>query len=238
MIRIKIDNRRLQSETNKLLKTLDDIPKKQNQANIARAAGSIVAKEFVKDLNRVARSSHKSFHHLYEWEAVGVDGQRLVKFKRRVAGNKAEIDFIFKKSKKKVPIHPKLAEPGKTGKRVTRRSIFKNKAEFMESGRAANYWTAKRNIVFMRGDKIIFKRTGTRIKIRNPGGAATSKALTNYAKEWQSSGKPRAAVEKSKLFFALEKEIARVMSGPSPTSTNVRAAIRDMCNFYDVKGEI
>lgn len=231
MIRFNVNEERLNFQINELMSQLNNIPNKQNKANISRAIGSITAKEFVNSLNKTARSNPSQFHHLYEWKEVGKDSARLVTAKRSISGDNIHIDLSFKKSKKAVPVARALLTPGKTGKSVVRKSVFKNKAEFIENGRSAN-WTASRNVVFMSNGSMIFKRKGTVFNVSAPGGRAAKGGLQRYAKRWQN-GMAASAVDKSRLFPKLEKDIAKTLSMSTSSSGEIRACIKKICDMYD-----
>ena len=232
MIRFNIDQEKISGDIEKIVSGLNGIPSTQNVSNMSRAVGSIAAKEFLKSLDTTARSAPRKFHHLYEWNEVGKSNSRLVSAKRVVSGNSIVVDLKFKKSKKKVPIAPRLTEPNETtGKSVTRRSIFKNKAEFMESGQSAN-WIAKRNVVMLQDDKLIFKRKGTVFNINRPGGNATTGSLDRYAKKWEG-GMANSAIDKSRLFQKIETDLAKTLSKTGASSSDIRACIKSVCDKYD-----
>lgn len=226
-----MDQDQFKSEMDNITSNLKNISNKENISNISRAIGSIVAKESVKSLNAVAKADRSQYHHLYEWNQNGRDSARLVKAKRVVKGSSINIEFVFKKSNTKVPVSKKLSRPGRTGKFVSRNSVFKNKAEVIESGRSVS-WTAKRNVVFLSNNSIVFKKKGTVFNISNPGGTAAHGALTRFSKKWES-GMANGAIEKSKLFIKIEKDIAKTMSMENFKSSDIRDCIKIVCNQYD-----
>lgn len=236
MIRIKLDDNSLKRQITGVIKSMNSTTSSPNINSVAKAVSSIAAQEFIKSLNRQARVSKSEFHHLYEWGEVGKDSARLVVARRKVSGGNAMVDLVFKKSVKKVPIAAALTKPGKTGKSVVRTSVFKNKAEFMESGSPA-HWTAKRNVVFMNGKKIMFKHAGTNFVIKNPGGRQTTKSLEKYSKKWES-GMANAAIEKSRIFNKIEKDVAKTLSMPKPSVAEIRRCIKIVCESYEVRGDI
>lgn len=234
MIRFKFNTHVFNAEVRRVTSSINDMKNAQNIANMSRAVASISAKEFVKSLNREARNNPSMYHHLYEWRKVGADTQRLYRVKRVASGNKASVEILLKPSKSTVPIAPELRRPGKTGKSVTRRSVFKNKAEVMEGRRRTKSWVAQRNIVFLGNGSLIFKRQGFKMPGRtNVGGRMTTYALRNYAKRWQG-GMAASAVDKSRIFPKIEKEVARVLSTKDASPTKVRAGIKMICDQYDI----
>ena len=94
-----------------------------------------VNKNFNKYMDQRARALPTKYHHVYEWNMIGRPGGRLWKLRKRNSGNASmEIRYDFLTSKVRAPIHPLLAKAGPTGKRVTKSTIFKNKAYVMEEG--------------------------------------------------------------------------------------------------------
>ena len=232
MILVKIDTHQLDKSLNHISESLQDLPKKRNMANIARASSVIASKKFIKDLNNYSKSNKKSMHHIYEWNRVGIDSARLFKLKRNsITENKVTIDIILKKSKTKAPISKVLLKPGRTGKFVKRSGVFRDKAEVMESGRSVSF-IATRNIAFASSRKIIFKPRGTVITIRNPGGRMTTHSLERYATKWQNSVLSKS-VESTKIFSKIERDIAKTMSKNTFTSSEVSARIKNVCDQFD-----
>jgi len=232
MILVKIDTRKLDKSLNNISESLQDIPKQRNMANIARASSVIASKKFIKDLNNYSKSNKKNMHHIYEWNRVGLDSARLFKLKRNsVVDNRAIIDIVLKKSKTRAPISKVLLKPGKTGKYVKRSGIFKDKAAVMEAGKSVSF-IATRNIAFAPSGKIIFRPRGTLITIRNPGGRLTTRSLEKYSIKWQNSMLSKS-VESSKIFYKIEKDIARTMSKNTFTSSEVSACIKNICDKFD-----
>jgi len=239
MILIKLDDNDFKVKSKKLMDSLEGIPTKQNTKNIARAVGSIAAKDFIKSLNRTSRSSKSEFHHLYEWGEVGKDSARLFKLKRSVSGSDIQINVILKKSKKRVPIARGLKKQGISGKNVTKSYIFKDKAEIMESGKPIR-WIAKNNIVFLKNGKsgpLVFRGRGTVIENKFPGGRNTTNSLQKYIKKWET-GMAQSAINKSKIFNKLELDISKTLKKEGYTSSEIIKCIKDVCDKYDIKGEI
>jgi hypothetical protein len=77
----------------------------------------------------------RELSHVYEWGRVGDPGGRLFRLHRRKGStNSFQITYNFINSRRVVPIHPRLREPGPTGKFVKKSSIFRRKADVMEQG--------------------------------------------------------------------------------------------------------
>lgn len=228
---VKLDN--FKRETNKILKTLDGLPSTNNISMISRAGGSVAAKTFVKDLNREARANKKRYHHLYEWQRTGVDAARLVRIKKSASsGGNIYIYTEFRKSRTPVPIASILQKPGRSGKTVSRRSVFKNKAEVMENQIPVSF-TPKRTVAFTtNGRNIIFRNKSTTIHIRRPGGN-TKNALQSYAMRWRGS-MLRASILNSGLLDNVSRDIIKTMQKGEYSSSSVSQCIRRVCERYDM----
>lgn len=237
MIRIKMNSAAFKSETEKIMSSLNSTVSVSNVNEIAKAAGSIAMKEFIKSLNREARANKSQYHHIYEWGEVGRDEARLFKVKKTVSGGKANLDISLKKSKKKVPIAKELLRPGKTGKIVTRTSVFRDKAMIMETGKPVS-WVSKRTVAFVNNRSILFKAKGTAFNNLHPGGTRVTGSLERYARKWEVSGMAESAMEKSKIFSKIEKDVAKTLSGTAPSASEIRKCIKTVCQQYDIKGEL
>jgi len=218
---------------NRLTKTLEGLPSNKNMNNVTRAAGSIAAKSLVKDFNSIAKTDKKRYHHIYEWDKTGVDSARLFSvLKSGASSNNITLSINFKKSKVKVPIPKRLQRPGPNGKTVTRTTVFKNKAEAMESNRPLSF-VAKRNIAYTTtGRDIVFKRRGTLVTIRRPGGDATTGAVEKFTRKWEKS-MLRPAIINSGIFDKLSKDIAKTMSKDGFSSSEITRCITSVCEKYD-----
>jgi hypothetical protein len=233
MIQVEINLNNFKRQMNKLTKSLDDLPSKRNMNNVTRAAGSIAAKKFVKDLNSAAKTNKKVYHHIYEWDKVGVNNSRLFTvLKSGADSNNITLSIRFNKSKTKVPIPKRLQRPGPNGKSVTRTTVFKNKAEAMESNSPLSF-VARRNIAYTTtGRDIVFKRRGTFITIRRPGGDGTTGAVEKFANKWEKT-MLRPAIVNSGIFENLSKDISKTMSKNNFDSSDIIKCIASVCEKYD-----
>lgn len=147
-----------------------------------------------KYLDQKARVLPKSYHHVYEWNMLGKKEGRLWKLRKRNSSDSSmEIRYDFLTSKKVAPINPKLATPGPTGKRVTRSSIFKNKAYVMEEGIPVHIKLKQAQFLAIpniygfngRGD-IIFSKGP--ITVQQPGGPGVKYSFAKTFSGYFSSG--------------------------------------------------
>lgn len=105
-------------------------------------AFSELALAFGIAIDTYAQMNPERMHHVYEWgdsyhdySNVGNPGARLWYIMSSGSGGKRAVSFAFNPSRKPVPIHPELLEPGKTGKTVKEGvHIFTWKAPVMEYG--------------------------------------------------------------------------------------------------------
>lgn len=233
MIQVNVDLNNFKRKMNALNKSLEDLPSKKNMNNITRAAGSIAAKSFVKDLNSIARTNKKSYHHIYEWGSVGNNNARLFTvIKSGADSNNIMLDIKFNKSKTKVPIAARLKRPGPSGKIVTKTSVFKNKAEAMEKNAPLSF-TARNNVAYTTtGRDIVFKRRGSLVTIRRPGGDATTGSVEKFTRKWEK-GMLRPAITNSGIFEKLSKDISKTMSKNNFSSSDVITCIAAVCEKYD-----
>lgn len=204
---------------------------------IADAVFSMSALDFVKSTNMKAKSMRKSLHHVYDWNQVGKESGRLFKIiKANQMPGSMSIYYKFNNSKKVVPIPKELRSPGKNGKSVKKSTIFKKKAEVMESGKPVSFITSK-TIVFLSGKSIKFVPRGKLIRINSPGGEATSGGFFKYFMAWWSV-KPEQVLEKSGMIFKIEKNLARALTVKSAGKTAARNSINKTTSAYTTIGSI
>lgn len=212
---------------------IEEIISSKSKTQIAKAVFTITSKRFILDFSKAAAASPKKYFHMFEWEEVGNPDQKLFKVKReKVANGNMMIRLDYSKSRKPVPIDPELLKSGKNGKSVTKRSIFANKAEVMESGRPVSF-TTKQYIVFMssRTNKPVFLAPGTFVTIKSPGGQKTTGSFDKFAEAWYAS-KVDSAVRRSGMFKSMEKAIVKQMNQSNYSAPKVREVIRVITEQY------
>jgi hypothetical protein len=141
-----------------------------------------------------SRTSPKSFHHVYEWNSVGVKTQRLFRLIRTKSGkNGMRFSYHFINSKKVAPIDPILGPKNPnpiTGRFVRKSAVFRNKAFIMEEGRDVRVRPKNgRYIAFVSPNSprgIAF--SSKEVIIKNPGGKQVRYALAQSFQGWFSSG--------------------------------------------------
>jgi len=230
MIQLQINSDQMFKELNLKANAIEALASEPVLNEISQAVFQITGKAFVNSVDMYARKNPKSMHHVYEWGKIGLKTGRLfVIRKESLGGGILAVASDFLQSKKPVPINPELASPGPTGKKVTRQSIFRDKASVMESGKSVSY-IAKRIQAFMGESGLVFIRPGTAINIQNPGGIATRNAFANYMLEWYSVN-AGVIVDSSGLAEKLAAEVSSVLNLNNTGPTEVLKTVRAVTNL-------
>lgn len=185
-----------------------------NQEYIAKAVFTIAGESFIRRTNAVASSNPKRFHHVYEWNNVGRDNQRLFKIVRKsVKSGKMIIGSEFLDSRRPVPVDPRLKSRRNSSRSVKANHIFSKKASVMESGRPLRISAkASKTLVFpnRNGNDLVFAKS---VLVRNPGGKAVKGAFSTHMRSWFSSpGNISSAISASGFNKSLEKELAMALN--------------------------
>ncbi len=201
----------------------------------ADAVFTVGAKAFIKAINIEARSNPKKFHHLYEWNAAGSNTKRLFfLYKEENSGGTLIIRPGFIQSKSRVPVAPELLMPGRTGRTVAGRSIFKDKASVMERGDTIIYRASKPTPIFD-GEKINFIAAGTIIRINHPGGTQVKGSFEEFFHMWFGT-RLQAIINASGIISSVDKEVAIVLNKRGASAPEVRKAVVAILREYS-KGE-
>jgi hypothetical protein len=191
---------------------------------ISRAAFVILGQRFLANVDRYSATNRKRMHHIYEWNQVGNPNARLFVLNRKSLMNGNSIVLIgFKPSKTQVPIDPELQLPGKTGKSVTARNIFRDKARVMEEGISVSY-RAKKMLAFMGNDGIKFIQPGTTVNIMNPGGRFTKNSLGTIMSAWYAKNS-QPIMDSSGLYEKISYEASIVLSENNSDINDVRSLV-------------
>lgn len=76
---------------------------------IGKAVFTITTKKFLKDFQKQAILNPKKYFHVYEWDQVGNNNEKLFKIKRdSLSAGNVKIRIRFTKSNKIVPLDPNL----------------------------------------------------------------------------------------------------------------------------------
>jgi hypothetical protein len=205
---------------------------------VSRAVFVILGERFVLAVDRFSVTNPKRMHHIYEWNKIGLPSARLfVLSKASLLNGSIVINAGFKQSKTPVPINPELLSPGNTGKVVSRRNIFKNKAEVMEEGRVVRY-QAKKMLAFMGSDLgIKFIQPGATVNINNPGGKYVKGSLATFMSAWYNKN-AQTIIDSSGLYERIANETAIVLSKNNAGTSDVRSVTRQVVNSIVAGREI
>jgi len=205
---------------------------------ISKAIFTITTKKFLKDLSIAALTDPKKYHHLYEWGDVGKENRKLFLLKRSsVKYGNLTIDIIPLKSTKPVPINSVLASPGTTGKKVTTKSIFKNKMEIMEENKPIHMITKKTIVFTPDGKDLVFVPAGKVIDIMNPGGSKTTHALRDFSKIWYDTKAP-IVINNSRLIQQIGNEVAKTINRQGSSPEMVYKTIKKVTSNYSQDRDI
>lgn len=196
---------------------------------VGKAAFTIVGEKFMLATDRYSVQNPKKMHHIYEWGQIGNPRARLFLLKRSSILNGTVVTtplFLF--SKKPVPINPELLIPGRSGKYVSRRNVFRNKAQVMENGLPISY-IAQRNIVFMGRNGKVFRKPGDLVQIKNPGGVATKNAFSTWMLDWYNRN-AQSVMASSGLYEKITNEASIVLNRTGSKPSDMLRSVTSIVN--------
>lgn len=221
----------IQSELNLKVGGAKELSSAAVLTELANAVFTMSAKSFVKAMNMQAKASPKTYHHIYEWNQVGVDKARLFFLYKDVnSGGKLVIKPGFVKSKTNTPVAKELLQPGRTGKSVSSRYVFRDKASIMESGKPVIYRTSK-NIPMTENGKLRFVAAGTVIRNYHPGGKQVKGSFEKFYNTWFAT-KVNDVIRKSGIMDSIDNELARVLNVHGAGPKEVKTAIINLLKQY------
>jgi len=236
-VKLEVDTKQLVEALDDLTVGLQELTKPKVLDQISRAVFTITGERFVVDVDNYARLNPKKMHHVYEWGKIGDKNARLFVLERAsVLDGTLLITTNFLKSKMPVPINPALLNPGKTGRVVSKSSIFANKAEVMEAGNPVSF-QAKRVLAFMGNNGIAFIAPGTQINILHPGGIQTRNAFAEYLLEWYTK-KGNAIMDSSGLYERIANDVSNVLNSSNSGAAAVQQAVTRIADSLDNGGVI
>lgn len=210
-----------------------------NREQIAKAVFTLAGKEFLMRINGVAAGS-ASLKHVYEWNSAGNKNKRLFRIVRAsVRGGNLTIATKFLPSVTPVPIAKELTIPGKNGRRVTARHVFKNKAQVMEDGQPLTV-TARtaQALAIPTGSGPIFIRKPRSVVIKNPGGPAAKNGYSEFFMSWWNNPVNLDSVlKKSGMMLRMERSIARELKNRGSQTARISSVIKQTSLVYS-KGVI
>jgi hypothetical protein len=210
MIKLSIDQislNNLNKELSAKIASLDKLTQDSVLNEIARAAFVILGERFIKATDTYASVFPKKMHHVYEWKQIGNPSARLFVIERlSLLNGNLIISSKFLPSKTPVPVPSELTTPNKKGKYVSTKTIFAQKAEVMESGKAVSF-AARKTLAFLGQQGIQFIKEGKIVNIANPGGREVKNSFTEYMVEWfEKNSQP--IMDSSGLYEKIVQEVS------------------------------
>ena len=240
MITLKASDFDLLNIQSELDLKVEGIAELQNTKVLEALGGAIFtvgAKAFKKAIDIEAKSKPKAYHHIYEWNKVGNPSARLFfLYKETSFQNTLLIKPGFIKSRVAVPVAPELLLPGRTGKSVAAKHVFRDKATIMEDGKAIIYRTSKPTPI-PDGGFIRFVAAGTIIKNYYPGGKEVRGSFEKFFRYWFGN-KLNAVVNSSGIIQNMDKTTASVLNKKGAGSAQVRTAIINLLEQYSQGEEV
>lgn len=233
----KTDILNIESELKLKVGGAKELTSKAVLEELASAVFTVTGKAFIKAMNLEAKGSPKRYHHIYEWDQVGINTGRLFFiYKQSSVDGKLIIKPGFSQSKTKVPISPELLTPGKTGKSIASRHVFRDKASIMEKGTPVIFRTSKPTPMVNDG-QINFVAANTVIKNYKPGGKEVKGSFERYFNYWFQS-KVNTIISSSGIMEAIDSELARVLNKKKAGPAEVKTAIINLLKQYSKGQEI
>jgi hypothetical protein len=232
MIKLSIDQKSinaLNNEINLKVEAIGQMTKSSFLDEVAKAAFTIITERFVLAADRYAVRNPKAMHHVYEWKSLGNPNARLFVLDRTsIVNGNLVITSRFTQSRVPVPIDPELLIPGKTGKYVNSRNVFRNKAQVMEDGQQITY-EAQRMLAFKSIGGLHFIRPGTIVNIKNPGGVATKNAFSTFMLDWYNSN-AQSIMDASGLYEKIVNDTSLLLSRNGTGMEDVQKLVTEIAN--------
>jgi hypothetical protein len=210
MIQLSVNTSNVDKRLNLAIEALGQMQSPFFLEEMAKATFTIVGERFVFAADRFAVQNPKKMHHVYEWGQIGNPRARLFIIERISALNgHLIINSSFTPSKVPVPINPELLIPGKSGKYVNKKNIFKNKADVMEKGLPIQY-TAANILAFAGRTGLMFLKPGTIVNIKNPGGIATKNSFSSFMLEWYNKN-AQLIMNSSGIYEKISSEASKII---------------------------
>jgi len=184
------------------------------------------SQEFTAWMETIAGANPDSFHHVYEWNMIGVPQGKLWKDVLKGGGNVRTATFQWKASKSVVPVSDEAKEKG-----VKQIHVFTWKAPVMEygeditispkRGKGLAYFTGPVYTEPGRYSPVRF--TTHDITVHNPGGSSVKGAFTReYINWWGSVNGGAHSTFESRVRRVLEKNTEQIMDAGLTKGTRNR----------------
>ena len=157
-----------------------------------------------------ARTSPKSFHHVYEWGRAGEKGARLFKLnKLPVDGLSLKVNYELADSRSFVP-----------SENSNNKHVFIKKASVMEEGKTVVIAPRfSERLVFNINGYTVFMPKGDSVTVRKPGGAATKNSFLSAYKYFFTGQLVNMSIKKSGFQRLFNSSISKALGVPPQVKT-------------------
>jgi hypothetical protein len=222
---------KLFSEIDLKISGLKTLISPSSASEIAKAAFTLTGERFVLAVDRFSISNPKRMHHVYEWKRTGRSNARLFVLEREsILNGSLGINVSFMPSRTPVPIPAELLSPGPTGKSVTSKTIFRDKAKVMEEGKPIQF-AAKKIITFLGTNGQVFLQPGTMVTILNPGGIQVRNSFQQFMLEWYQANS-ESIMKSSGLYERIAYDVANVLNTTGAGMKEVNLAVKNAASLY------
>ena len=157
-----------------------------------------------------ARTSPKSFHHVYEWGRIGDEEARLFKLKKLPAdGLSLKVNYELIDSKSFVP-----------SENSNNKHVFVKKASIMEEGKTVVIAPRfSERLVFDIDGYTVFMPKGESVTVRKPGGAATKNSFFSAYRYFFTGQLVNMSIKKSGFQRLFNSSLSRALGVPAQVKT-------------------
>jgi len=164
-----------------------------------------INKDFVDYIDAKARTSPKSFHHIYEWGKVGDREARLFKLNNiSQTGLSLMINYELLDSKSFVP-----------SSNSNHKHVFVKKASVMEEGRSVVISPKySERLVFDINGYTVFMPKGQSVTVSKPGGIAVKNSFLSAYKYFFTSNLVNMSIKKSGFQNLFNSKMTKALNVP------------------------
>lgn len=169
-----------------------------------------IDKDFGEYIDAKARTSPKSFHHVYEWNQAGTKEARLFKLNKLAQdGLSFKLNYELLDSKSFVP-----------SENSNHKHVFVKKAFIMEQGKTVVISPRKsERLVFDINGYTVFMPKGQSVTVNKPGGAATKNSFLSSYKYFFTGQLINMSIKKSGFQRLFNSAMTRALTVPVQIKT-------------------
>lgn len=169
-----------------------------------------IEKDFAEYIDAKARTSPKSFHHVYEWGRIGDANARLFKLNKiSQNGLSLMINYELLQSKSFVP-----------SPNSKRRHVFVNKSEIMEEGKTVIIRPKySERLVFDVNGYTVFMPKGQSVTVTKPGGVATKNSFLSSYKYFFTGQLVNMSIKRSGFQQIFNSKMSKALDVPFQIKT-------------------